>query len=463
MTGRVAAGPIRCSTTGCAARTTGRRLLLLLPLAALFAACQEMLPTAESEDLVRAGVAIEVTLPASDFMDRVRVYGGYGRASELGGGFIAHRFGAGIGPDGAEDPGLEAATLLRFGRYPSVVTVSDTAGTSRPDSSLTFLTGRIVARFDTLGSVRPGPVAVQAHALTEPWDAVSANWDHAVDTLLHQVPWSSPGGGAVEYLGEVVWDPAEGDSLVIPIDSARVAAWADSTDLSRGVRLTTEVPGVRLQIRTSLMWLETIPSLNPDTLIQVLAGNENTTFIYNPLPEPPRDGLRVGGAPAWRSVLDLDVPGTLNGPPALCAALQCPVPITENHVSYAALRLTTHAERAAFAPSDTVSMDLRTVTVPEILPKSPLGPSLAGLAGIVLSPELFAPPAGEVVEVPVTTLVRDLLRGETIDGDPVTGTVALLSAFEPLSIEYVSFRGLEGAAGGGAPELRLILNFARGS
>ena len=297
VTARTAPRPPRRSTTGGAARRTGR-LLLLPPLPAiLLAACQEVLPTAESEELVRAGVAIEVTLPASDFIDRARVYGGYGRASELGGGFIAHRFGAGTGPDGADDPGLEAATLLRFGRYPAVVTVPDTAGTSRPDSSLTFLSGRIIARFDTIGSVRPGPVAVQAHALTEPWDAVSANWEHAVDTLLHTVPWSSPGGGAVEFLGEAVWDPAEGDSLVIPIDSARVAAWADSTDLSRGVRLTTGVPGVRLQIRSSLMWLETLPSLNPDTLIQVLAGTENTTFIYNPLPTPPRDGLRVGGAP----------------------------------------------------------------------------------------------------------------------------------------------------------------------
>lgn len=440
------------------------RRLLLLPLCALLAACQELLPTAESDDLVRAGVAIEVTLPAHDFIDRVRVYGGYGRTSELGTGFIAHRFGTGIAPDGTEDESLEAATLLRFGRYPGVVTVNDTAGTSRPDSSLTFLTARIVARFDTIGSVRPGPVAVQAHALTEPWDGVSADWEFAVDTLLKHVPWSSPGGGAVEHIGEAVWDPGEGDSIVIMVDSARVAAWGDSTDLSRGVRLTTEVPGVRLQIRSSLMWIETRPSLDPDTLIHVLAGTENTTFIYNPLPTAPRDGMRVGGAPAWRTVLDLDVPATLSGPPALCAELACPVEITEDHVSYAALLLTTEAERAAFAPSDTVSMDLRMVTVPDVLPKSPLGPSLAGFAGVVLAPEWFAPPAGHVVEVPVTALVRDLLRGETSDGDPVTGTVALLSAFEPLSIEYVSFRGPGGAAGAaGAPELRLILNFARGN
>ncbi len=433
--------------------------------ALLAAACTELLPTAESDDLVRGGVAVEVRLPASDFLDRVRVYGGYGRASELGGGFIAHRFGEGADP--AADPGLEAATLLRFGRYPAVVTVSDTTGTSRPDSSLTFLSARIIARFDTLGSVHSGPVAIQANATTEAWDGVSATWEHAVDTLLHRVPWSRPGGGELQEMGEWEWDPEAGDSLIIELDSAQVAAWADTTDLRRGVRLSTEAPGVRLQLRSALMWIDTRPSLNPDTLIQVLAGTDNITFIYDPIPSAPGNGMRVGGAPAWRTVLDLDIPAALNGPPELCAQLGCPLELSEDHISYAALRLTTRAERAAFAPSDTISMDLRMVMVPNVLPKSPLGPSLSGIAGVVLSPEWFAPPGGHVVEVPVAGLLQDLLRGEDSDGDPVSSTVALLSAFEPLSIEYASFEGLgpapEGVPRPGEPELRLILNYVRGS
>ena len=443
---------------------TSDRRLALLPLLGLLAACTEMLPTAESDDLVRGGIAVEVRLPASDFLDRVRVYGGYGRTSELGGGFIAHRFGPGAADDA--DPGLEAATLLRFGRYPSVVTVTDTAGTSRPDSSLTFLSGRIIARFDTLGSVHSGPVAVRADALTEVWDGVSANWEYAVDTLLNRVPWSRPGGGALREIGEWEWDPEAGDSLIIELDSAQVAAWSDTTDLTRGVRLSTRVPGVRLQLRSALMWIETLPSLNPDTLVQVLAGTENITFIYDPLPTHPGNGIRVGGAPAWRTVLDLDIPPALDGPPALCEQLGCPLELSEDHISYAALRLTTQAERAAFAPSDTISIDLRMVMVPEVLPKSPLGPSITGIAGVVLAPEWFAPPGGHVVEVPVTGLVQDLLRGETADGDPVSTTVALLSTFEPLSIEYASFQGLGTAPGGparsGEPELRLILNYVRG-
>ncbi|MCY4400319.1 MAG: hypothetical protein OXE96_13415 [Gemmatimonadetes bacterium] len=422
--------------------------------------CDEVLPTASSDDLIQGGVAVEVTLPFTDFGTRARVYGGYGRASELAGGFIAHDFGT--GPDGlaAGERGLEAATLLRFGRYPGFVSVTDTAGTNRPDSSLTFLSGRIVARLDTLSSILSGPVEVIAHAITEPWDGPSATWEFAVDSVGLRVPWSLPGGGVVEEIGSGVWDPEAGDTLSITVDSARVASWADTADLSRGVRLTTRAPGVRLQMRSALLWLETLPSINPDTIVQVLADTEATSFIYDPIPKAPDNSLRVGGAPAWRTVLDLDPPRVLHGPPELCDVLGCPLEISPEQISYAGLRLTTLAESPAFAPSDTLTIDIRMVTVPDILPKSPLGPPTTGFAGVVLAPEWFSPPAGHVVEVPVTGLVRDLLRGETPDGDPVSNTVALLSRFEPLSIEYVSFSDERSAD---APRLRLILNFPPGS
>ena len=447
---------------GLAARRTrlAGRFTLAAGLLLAAAACQEALPTAESDILVQGGVAAEVTLPFRDFATDARVFGGYGRVSELSGGFIAHEFGAGPGAGGVPAEGLEAATLLRFGRYPASVSVLDTTGTTRPDTALTFLSGRIVARFDTLASVLTGPVEVTAHAITEPWDGVSATWQFAVDTVGHREPWSQVGGGAVEELGSGVWDRGAGDTLVITIDSARVASWADSTDLTRGVRLNTDAPGVRLKLTSALLWLETLPSINPDTIIQVLADTEIMTFIYSPLPSPPDGPLRVGGAPAWRTILDLALPRTLDGPPSLCALVGCPVEIDEGHVSYAGLRLTTRTESPAFAPSDTLIIDLRMVMVPEILPKSPLGPSAVGLFGEILSPEWFRPPAGQVVEIPVTELVRDLLRGETSDGDQVSNTVALLSAFEPLTIEYASF---EGAQSPGAPELRLILNFSGGS
>ncbi len=431
----------------------GARMAAVPLLWILAAGCQEALPTAAHEDLVPKGVTVEVMLPFSDFAENARVFGGYGRASDLGGGFIARDFGG----EDAED-GLEAATLVRFGNYPTFVSVLDTTGTTRPDSSLTFLSGRIVARFDTGSSVvpGPGPVRVRAQATTEPWDGVSATWQFAVDTLNHRVSWSIPGGGAVEEIGSAVWDVTAGDSLEIEVDSVRVASWADASDLSRGVRLTTDEPGVRLRVRSARLWLETLPSIRPDTLLQVRAATETTTFVYDPAPAPPGDALRVGGAPAWRTVLSLQIPEELRGPPELCAKLGCPFVIDEDHVSYAGLLFTSRETPRAFAPSDTLSMDLRAVLAPDFLPKSPLGPSMTGIIGKILEPEWFSSPAGNRVEVPVTRLVRDLLRGETTSGDPVTGTVALLSTFEPLSLEYASFAG----KGASAPRLRLILTFS---
>ena len=430
----------------------GFRALLTFPVMALLAACQEELPTASLEDLVPTGVTVEVVLPFEEFGTSARVFGGYGRPSDLGGGFVARDYGG-----EAPGEGLAAVTLARFGRYPGSVSVTDTTGTTRPDSSVSFLSGRVVVTFNADGSDASSPVEVVAHAVSEPWDQASAGWEFAVDTLNHRTPWSAPGGGADEEIGSVIWDRSAADSVEFAVDSARVAAWADTADLAKGVRLTTAVPGVRLQVQSVRLWLDALPSINPDTVVQVVAATEGTTFIYDPLPAAPASGLRVGGAPAWRSVLDLNVPSTLDGIPSLCAVVACPVEINEEHISSAELVLTSRASEPAFAPLDTLALDLRMVLAPEVLPKSPLGPSTrTGAAGTILDPAWFSSSPGEPVEVPVTTLVRDILRGETENGDPVTNTVALLSTFEPVSLAYASF---DGSGSASPPRLRLILSF----
>lgn len=417
------------------------------------AACQEQLPTATQDDLVPPGLTVEVTLPFEDFGKSARVFGGYGRASDLGGGFVAREY-------GGESPGegLVAATLARFGRYPSYASVTDTTGTTRPDSSLTFLAGRVVVSFNADGSVAAGPVDVRAHTTSERWHPRSAGWELAVDTLGDATRWSEPGGGSGEALGNALWTPSSGDSVEFAVDSAQVATWADSTDLARGVRLTTETGGVRLQVRSVRLWLDALPSINPDTVLQLLAVTEGTTFIYDPVPGPPASGLRIGGAPAWRSVLELELPETLDGIPTLCAVVTCPAEIDEEHISYAGLVLTSQESERAFAPSDTLWADLRMVLAPEVLPKSPLGPTTrTSPTGTLLAPEWFSAPAGQQVELPVTNLVRDILRGETENGDPVSSTVALLSTFEPVSLEYATF---DGPASPSPPRLRLILSFS---
>ena len=145
---------------------------------------------------------------------------------------------------------------------------------------------------------------VTAEALTERWDGRTSTWQMAVDSLGDQSTWSTPGGGSVTPLGTTLWDPAESDSILIEVDSATVAAWADSLDLSRGIRLSTPAPGVRLEVNSARLWLDALPSLRPDTIIDVLATTQNLTFLYDPLPDPPPDGLRVGGLDALLDIGD---------------------------------------------------------------------------------------------------------------------------------------------------------------
>ena len=441
----------RCS------RGTVRGLLAAAPILALLSGCGELIPFVEDEHLIKSGYVIELTFPFDDFASGARVYGGYGLASQLSGGFLAHEFGAQDDEGDPQETGLSARTLARFPNYPEVAEVLDTLGVIRIDSLLTFVSGKVVARIDTVASVHDGPVEIVAHALSEPWDAQSATWEYAVDTIGHRTPWTTPGGGAARRIGSTIWDPEEGDTVRILVDSAQVAEWGDTANVGRGLRLSTTTQGVRLRAGFPLLRLDTRPSINPDTLIELAHAAQINTFIYAPKASQPRKTLRVGGAPAWRSVLHFDLPTELDGPPELCEALDCPVEIGEEHVSFAALRLITRVGPRAFAPSDTVPLDLRSVLAPEVLPKSPLGHSRIGAHEV--PPELFAAPAGEVVELPVTTLVRDLLRGETASGDPVSSSAAILTTVEPYSIDHLTFEGADSPL---APSLRVILIFARG-
>ncbi len=256
-------------------------------------------------------------------------------------------------------------------------------------------------------------------------------------------------------LDTAAWDPSAGDTIVFELDSATVAAWSDTTDLSRGARIEIFDAGPRLQINSARLSLDVRPSSNPDTLVQVAVGTRATTFIYSPFPEPPPDGVRIGGAPSWRTILDVAIPAELDGYPGLCGAVSCPFTLEPRQISFAALRLTSRTTAAAFQPTDTVRLDVRPVFDRSAMPKSPLGGSLVGAQlGRAVSPAAFGVDPGQVIEVPFTSFARDLLRGEDARGNPAPRTLALLSVFEPLSIAFASFAG-PGSVN--EPVLRLVL------
>ena len=426
-----------------------RWLSVTAALAVAGVACSERTPTSLDPDLLPPRpVSVEILVPWEGFGSDLEVFGGYGSRRELGVGMVASAFGG----------SLDARTLVSFDAIATFATVTDTTGTSRTDTLLSVRGGRVVVFVDTAGAVVDGPVSLELGILRQPWDPATVSWTMAVDTAGGAVPWVEPGAGPVERVATTVWDPSAGDTVVFALDSAQVEMWRDTANVNYGAVLSAGTPGVRIEVTQAIIRATVSPSVRPDTLLTLTGARRAFGFIYTPEPEPVTAGMmRIGGAPAWRTVLDVAVPASLTSPPGLCQAVGCPLALTPARVSYAALVLTSRTTEAAFRPSDSLFVDVRAVLDRSTLPKAPLGPSLSVGFGSRLDPLLFGSGAGGQVEIPITSFVRAILQGDSVSGFPPPNSLALLSALEPSSFTYASFQG-PGTAG--APMLKLIITAA---
>lgn len=418
-------------------------------LAVLLAGCAESTPILGGDGRFPVQpVTVEWVLPYDAFASDLQVVGGFGRASEVGMGIVAL------------SDSIDARTILRFPGYPRSASVTDTLGVVRTDTILTFVGADLVVVLDSLNyTPQGGPIPFRALALEGgEWDGVSASWDHAVDTVGDRRAWQQPGAGPARFMAQQEWVPSEGDTVVIRMDSASVAAWSDTTNLGRGLRLDTSLQGARARVRTVTLRLDARPSVNPDTLVQLALGPTALSFVYAPVPDPPKGELRVGGAPAWRTFFRINVPPRIEVPNALCQQLSCPVDVTPEAVVFASLDLRSRRAPVAFQPLDTLSVDVRPVLDPDRTPRSPLGGTFLPF-GQLVAPEWFGTQPGRTVSVPVTSFVRDLVRGETLAGEEPARALALLSPLEPLAFEFTPF---EGPGTDGAPRLRILLTFMDG-
>lgn len=408
------------------------------------AGCEDSTPASLDPETVPVRT-VEVILPWEEFGGAVEVYDGFGFTAELFGSVLAEDY-QGV---------LDARVLTSFTTLPWRASVRDAGGTTRTDSAMTFVGGRIVTRFDTLSGVPEGPVTVSFGTIPREWDPRTVAWEVAVDTLNDFAEWAEPGAGPVQPLGEAVWDPEESDSLVLELDSATLALLGDTLEMGPGVRLRMLTPGARASVVDADLRIYTRPNVNPDTVVTLNSPPRRLTFVYDPVPQPSGDRLRIGGAPSWRTVLRFALPRTLDGPADFCARVGCPFELTASSLNAATLILTTAASEPAFQPTDTLFVDARTVLAPLILPKSPLSSSLVGGLGISMPPEAFAASAGTEVALPVTPFIRGLL----IDAEGVVlyPDLALLTPIEPLGIGFGTF---DGPGAPGAPRLRLILTVA---
>lgn len=420
--------------------------LAVAGIVAGLAACAESSPTSTDDDrLVIEPRTVELILPWSSFGERVQVYGGFGSPDDLANMVLANGF----------ETDLHSRGLVQWGVYPRMVTVRDSLGENRQDSTLTFTGGYIVARVDTLASTATGPVEIGLAQVTEGWHSPTATWDNRVDTIGDRRGWTAPGAGTAVGLASGTWTPGVADTVVIPLDSAQIALWSDTTTAGlRSARFEMITPGVRLELQDIRLRLNTRPSVNQDSTFVLTNTIRQRTFIYTPFVQPPPDGIRVGGAPAWRTVMTFAVPKVLNGPASVCEAVGCPFALSASRINHASLTLRTkEVAPVAFQPSDSVRIDVRAVLVPERLPKAPLGASFLGILGRSIPAAGFSTEAGREVGIPITDFVRTQLASD----NPSTRDLALLSILEPLSIAFSSF---EGPGSAGEPSLRLIVTLA---
>lgn len=420
-----------------------------LLFAASLTACSESTPTLGGDGRFPVQpVTVEWVLPFEAFASDLQVVGGFGRAAEVGSAVVAL------------SDSLDARAIVRFGGYPRSASVQDTLGVIRTDTVLTFLGADLVVLLDSLNYAPQGePIPFRALAMEGgDWHGGSASWDFAVDTVGDRRPWVQAGAAPARFLAQREWVPSEGDTVVIRLDSAAVAAWRDTTDLSRGLRLDAGLRGSRARVRTVTLRLDARPSVNPDTLIRLAVSPSALSFVYAPVPDPPTGELRVGGAPAWRTFFRISLPSRIEAPDPLCAQLACPVEVKPESVVFASLDLRSRRAPVAFQPVDSLSVDVRPVLDPARFPRSPLGNSFLPF-GQVVAPEWFGSQPGRTVSVPVTTFVRDLVRGETTAGNAPPQALALLSPLEPLAFEFTPF---EGPGTDGAPRLRILLTLMDG-
>ena len=416
--------------------------------ATLLSGCEDALPTASSPGLIPGSPeSVEVFFDFGQVVRDVQVYSGFGSVASLGDELLARDV------EGV----FNARALARFAGFPRSIQVQDAEGTTRTDSMFTVIGGRVTVQIDTIPIPRDTATFV-AGAVTVPWDPGSATWEHASDTVGDPTAWPEPGGGPVEVLDTAVWRSVAGtDSVFFEVDSATVAGWMVEEDRTRGVRIEIDDPDIRLVATRINFLLRVRPSFEGTDPLLVSTGSRRTTFLYDPPPEAPTDGLRFGGAPAWRTVLDLDFPTTVTAPAEACAVVECPLEISADQVTYAGIQLFTRETSSLYSTSDSLTAELRGVLRPDLLPRSPLGRRpLGGVGG--LPPDAFGLGADELVEVPLTNYIQSLLEGDGDGGTAPPSTVALLSPIEPLSFAYGEFHG--GDAGVLAPRFRLILTLA---
>ncbi|HEX2166397.1 MAG TPA: hypothetical protein VHG09_04070 [Longimicrobiales bacterium] len=341
---------------------------------------------------------------------------------------------------------LNSRVLLRY-QIPQAISVLDTAGVLRTDSMPIFFGGDVRVVIDTLASTEP-PATLDLFRPTEDWDRLTATWQLRVDSAGEQVPWSEPGGSPGALIGSAMFDA--GDTVRVPVDSATIAFWADTAQALRGAILSSSTPGTRLRTASPTLRLRARSTLNPDTVVELTVVPART-FIYEPQLGESTGVPRVGGTPAWRTIMRLNE--RLDTVTVACPGIpDCSLQLGDVSINYGALVLHPQMSPPGFTPELPLDVSLHALLPSPLLPltRSPVTGSLGGIGAIPTSS--FRAPDAPAVELPATDLFRLLFsRAEEDEFTPTH--LALLPGGSTRTFGFGTFAEM--------PSIRMIVTISR--
>lgn len=419
-----------------------RALSLLAPLALLAAAaCGTDSPVGVGEGLLpeQPVTSFEVVLTADQFLVLDSAFALYDRPFQANAHVVANEF------EGV----LSARVLARFNPLPRSITVVDSAtGTSATDTMPTYEVGRLVLLVDTIRSSHL-EATFAVYRLSEEWDVRSASWAMRIDTGTVQEPWAQPGGALGARIGEATWFRADGDTLRIDIAGSDIAELRDTTNARMGLAIVSETPGTRMRINSVGLEAD-LRSSRADTVVTVAGVGAGRTFIFDPVPFPRSDDPRVGGIPAWRTLMRLS-PDLRDVVVPCPTSPTCTIRLGDAEITLAMLEYQLAAPPPGFVVEDSV----RLAAVPLFeTPGVPFSRSLLGIPATAVPSDRWIQPdefddvaSAAPVRLPVTGVIRALQPEDA----QVTG-IALLPA---VNLGTIGFVPLEPN-----PILRLVLTVA---
>ncbi len=405
-------------------------------LTGVVAGCGDEDPTEVGSELVGEVLrTVEVVYDASEFLQRDTTYDAIGELNEAPFGIVADSF--------ADE--LDAKVLFRIDR-PVRVTYQDTAGDTQIDSLVAIRGGTLTVLVDTL--FQPSePVDLEVVELTEDWDPFTVSWDLRSDTGAVAVPWTQPGGSTGATMATATW--TEGDTILIPIDSATASVWHDTLGAFRGGALQMATAGSRMRIRAVDFAFDVVP-VDTDTVLSA-GGLIQQITIASPDTTDPGTGLRVGGLPVWRSMLRFVPLGDL-AVPCDNEPTTCTIPLSEVTVNTANLILRTEpvGGRRIERP---IRLEARAALEGGGIPlvRLPLSRPF-GRREDSRAVAAFEPTAAVEARVPVTDYVQRNVSPP--EGEDPLLWLALTAEGEKTVFGYGQFQGFSSAA---PPSLQLVV------